>query len=106
MHQIKKQLSFLSLHCHHIQGDVLQSIAKAIPQSPSPTHIYRIKSHTGIIGNEYVDALARKLFTTYSNVAGTSIKRASPEGNSFCSIKKLKQDHKNKTQIALKQQQQ
>ena len=30
MHQIKKQLSHPNLHRHHIQGDVLQSIAKAI----------------------------------------------------------------------------
>ena len=36
MHQIRKQLSHPNLHLHHIQGDVLQSIAKAIHQSPSP----------------------------------------------------------------------
>jgi len=30
LHQIKKQLSHPNLHRHHIQGDVLQSIAKAI----------------------------------------------------------------------------
>ena len=30
LHQFKKQLSHSNLHRHHIQGDVLQSIAKAI----------------------------------------------------------------------------
>ena len=30
LHQIKKQLLHSNLDCHHIQGDVLQSIAKAI----------------------------------------------------------------------------
>jgi hypothetical protein len=30
MHQIKKQLSHPNFHRRHIQGDVLQSIAKAI----------------------------------------------------------------------------
>ena len=38
LHQIKKQLSHPNLHRHHIQGDVLQSIAKAIRQSPLPSH--------------------------------------------------------------------
>jgi hypothetical protein len=44
MHQITKQLSHPNLHRHHIQGDVLQSIAKAIHQSPSPIHFCKIKS--------------------------------------------------------------
>ena len=54
LHQIKKQLSHPNLHRHHIQGDVLQSIAKAIRrQSPSPIHFFKVKSHAGIIGNEH-----------------------------------------------------
>jgi hypothetical protein len=49
MHEIRKQLSHPNLHHHHIQGDVLQSIAKAIRQSthhppfistkPNPTKV-------------------------------------------------------------------
>jgi len=38
MHQITKQLSHPNLHRHRIQGDVLQSIAKAIHQSPLPIY--------------------------------------------------------------------
>jgi hypothetical protein len=41
LHQIKKQLSHPNLHRQHIQGDVLQSIAKAIRQSPSPIHFFK-----------------------------------------------------------------
>jgi hypothetical protein len=48
LHQIKKQLSHPNLHRHHIQGDVLQSNAKAILQSPSPIHFFKVKSHAGI----------------------------------------------------------
>jgi hypothetical protein len=59
MHQIKNQLSHPNLHRNYIQGDVLHSIAKAIHQSPSPIHFHRVKSHAGIISNEYADALAR-----------------------------------------------
>jgi hypothetical protein len=44
LHQIKKQLSHANLHRHHIQGNVPQSIAKAIRQSPSPIHFFKVKS--------------------------------------------------------------
>jgi len=40
MYQIKKQLSHPNFHRHHIQGDVLQSIAKAIHQSPMPIYFH------------------------------------------------------------------
>ena len=86
MHQIKKQLSHPNLHRNYIQGDVLQSIAKAIHQSPSPIQFHKVKSHASIIGNEYADALARKSITTYSDVADTSIKTAGPEENPFYNI--------------------
>jgi len=67
MHRIKKQLSHPNLHCHHIQGLALQSITKAIHQSPSPIHFHEVKSHAGFIGNEFADALATKSITTYSD---------------------------------------
>jgi len=38
----KKQLSHPNLHRHHIQGDVLQSTAKAIRQTPSPIHFCKV----------------------------------------------------------------
>jgi hypothetical protein len=99
LHQIKKQLSHPNLHRHHIQGDVLQSIAKAIRQSPSPIHFFKIRSHAGTIGNEHADALARKSAITYSNIADNSIRIAGPEGNPFYNIHWLtKEDIENQTQ--------
>jgi len=86
LHQIKKQLSQPNLHRHHIQGDVLQSIAKTISQSPSPIHFFKVKSHAGIIGNERADALAKLLATTYADIADTSIKTAGLEKNPFYNI--------------------
>ena len=83
MHQIKDQRSHPNLHRHHIQEDVLQSLAKAIHQSPSPIHFYKVKFHAGIRGNKYADNLAGKSITIYSDVSETSIKRAGPEGNPF-----------------------
>ena len=75
MHQIKKQLSHPNLHRHHIQGDFLQCISKATHQSLSPIHFSNVKSHAGILGNEYADALARKPIKTYSDVVEPSSKQ-------------------------------
>jgi ribonuclease HI len=86
LYQIKKQLSHPNFHHNQIQGDVLQSIAKAIRQSPSPIYFFKVKSHAGIIGNEHVDALAKKSATTYSDIADTSIRTAGFEGNPFYNI--------------------
>jgi len=86
MHWFKKQLSYPNLPRHHIQGDVLQSIARAIRQSPSPIHFFKVKFHAGTTGNEHADALALKSITAYFDVADTSIKTAGPEGISFYNI--------------------
>ena len=85
MHQIKKQLSHPNLHRHHIQGDTLQSIAKALHQSPSPINFHKVKSHIGFLGNDYADTLIRKSITAYFDVADICIK-AGLEGNPFYSI--------------------
>ena len=87
LHQTKKQLSHPNLHRHPIQGDVLESIAKAIRQSPSPIHFFKVKSHAGIIGNEHTDVFATKSAITFSDTADTSIKTAGPEGNPFYNIR-------------------
>ena len=109
MHQIIKQLSHPNLHRHHIQGGVLQSIAKAIRQSPLPilsTIEYHVKQHhAGITGNEYGDALARNSITTYSDVADTSIKTAGPGGNPFYYIYRLAKNMKNTNSYKINQTQ-
>jgi CTP synthase (UTP-ammonia lyase) len=99
LNQFKKQLSHPNLHRHHIQGDVLQLIAKAIHQSPSPIHFCKVKSHAGTIGNEHAVALFKKPATTYSDIAETSIRTAGPEVNHFYNIHWLtKEDTENQTQ--------
>jgi ribonuclease HI len=97
MHQIKKQLSHPNLHRHHIQGDVFQSIATAIHQSPSPIDFLNVKSHAGIIGNEFADALARESITTNFDVADTSIiaKQLSLSGILFTTPTGLQKNMKN-----------
>jgi hypothetical protein len=104
MHQINKQFSHPNLH-RHIQGEVLQSIAKAIHQSLPSNHFYKGKSHAGIVGNEYDDALARKSITSYSDIANTCIKTACPEGNSLYNIYWLQKNIKNTESYKINQTQ-
>ena len=105
LNQIKKELSHPNLHHHHIQGDVLQSIAKAICQSPSLIHLFKVKSHAGIIGNEHADALAKQSATTYSDIADTSIKTAGPEGNPFYNIYWIAKEYENTDSYKINQTQ-
>jgi ribonuclease HI len=42
----------------HRHRDLLANIVALIEQSPAPVHIYKVKSHTGIVGNERADELA------------------------------------------------
>jgi hypothetical protein len=64
-----------------------------------------VKSHAGIIGNEYAGALAKKSATTYSNITDTSISRTTgPEGNPFYNIHWLaKEDIEKPTIIPIQQ---
>ena len=99
LHQIKKQLSHPNLHRNHIQGDVLQSIAKAICQSPPPIHFSKVKSHAGIIGNEHAaGALAKKSATTHSDITDISIRTAGPEGNPFYNLHWLAKENTGRAQ--------
>jgi ribonuclease HI len=42
----------------HRHRDLLADIVSLIEKSPTPVHIYKVKSHIGIVGNERADELA------------------------------------------------
>ncbi len=47
------------LHRYNIQGDILKMLKQVIRNSPNPVHLFKVKSHSGIAGNECVDAVAK-----------------------------------------------
>ncbi len=57
--QIRKCLLFLQLHRHHVQGDTRKILIQTVRNAPTPVHLFKVKSHTGIVGDECADALAR-----------------------------------------------
>ena len=44
---------------NHLHAELIESIAGIIEQSPRPIHFFKVKAHSGVIGNEGADACAR-----------------------------------------------
>ena len=58
--QIRKLLLNLMAVLHHLHRELLKDIVNLIQSSPSPVTFYKVKSHSGIIGNEGAGHLAHK----------------------------------------------
>eukprot|EP00983_Pelagomonas_calceolata_P056144 1144455-Pelagomonas_calceolata.AAC.3 len=43
----------------HLHAELIQDISNLLEHSPHPVHFYKVKAHSGIIGNEGADACAR-----------------------------------------------
>jgi ribonuclease HI len=58
--QIRKQLLNPMAVLHHLHRELVKDIANLIQSSPSTVTLYKVKSHSGIIGTEGADHLAHK----------------------------------------------
>eukprot|EP00983_Pelagomonas_calceolata_P059003 1145735-Pelagomonas_calceolata.AAC.3 len=50
----------------HLHAELIQAISNVLEHSLHPVHLYKVKAHSGIIGNEGVDACARAAALTDS----------------------------------------
>ncbi len=87
LHQIRKHLLYSELHRHHVHGDILKILMQIIRNSPNPVHLFKVKSHAGIAGNECADAVAKYQATQVNaNLADTGMPCTGINGNPFHNI--------------------
>jgi ribonuclease HI len=60
MYQLHRQLHRPQDHQYHQHRRLLEHIVRDIRQSEQPIHVFKVKSHTGVIGNEVADQLAKQ----------------------------------------------
>jgi len=58
--QIRKQLLNPMAVLHHLHRELLKTFVILFQSSPSPVTFYKVKSHSGTVGNEGADHLAHK----------------------------------------------
>lgn len=63
LYQIRNALLRPGKLAHNSNRLVIQAIVDAIDSSNEHVHLYKVKAHTGIPGNEYADAAARQAVT-------------------------------------------
>ncbi len=74
MRQIRKQIRFPELHTYHIHHNLLETIIKAIRNTATLSiKFLKVKVHTGIIGNESADQIAKHV-AKHPEAADTGIK--------------------------------
>ncbi|KAJ9512615.1 hypothetical protein QJQ45_018876 [Haematococcus lacustris] len=59
LYQIRRALANPMSLITHKHNDILTAIATLIIDSPATIHFYKVRAHSGIIGNEGADALAK-----------------------------------------------
>eukprot|EP00983_Pelagomonas_calceolata_P062023 1147105-Pelagomonas_calceolata.AAC.1 len=82
LHQLRKQILYIEKHRHHVQGDVLKTIANLARNSQDHIFFYKVKSHARKAGNECANTIAKhQASLKIKNLTDTSVSSAGPGGN-------------------------
>jgi len=80
--QIRKKIRYPELHTYHIHHNLLETIIKAIRNTATFfIKFLKVKTHTGIFGNERADQIAKHV-AKHPEAADTGKKMAGHEGYS------------------------
>ena len=61
IHQIRKQMQRPQDMADHKHATLLHELSQQIAESPAQVHIWKVKSHVGIVGNEIADEIAKQV---------------------------------------------
>eukprot|EP00983_Pelagomonas_calceolata_P066456 1149052-Pelagomonas_calceolata.AAC.2 len=64
--QISKQTLNPMRMRNHLHAELIHAISNMLEHSPHPIHFFKVRAHSGIIGNEGADACARSAALTYT----------------------------------------
>ena len=73
IHLIRQAVDRPHLIADHLHGPLLLAIVEKIGQKPNITHIRKVKSHLGIVGNEMADICANKAARGESNTPAVTV---------------------------------
>jgi len=79
---IKKQLLFPEMQQDHIHSNLLEQIVSMMYASPEPICFYKVKAHSGIAVNEFVDAIA-KHSALHEGGHDMHFQPPAPDGNAY-----------------------
>ena len=80
--QIRKQLLHPEMQRKHTHSKLLEHIASLIEKSITPLHFFKVKAHTGVIGNECADAIAKHA-ALHNHGQDVLVPPPTPDGNPF-----------------------
>jgi ribonuclease HI len=83
--QVRKQLLNPMAVLHHLHRELLKDIVILVQSSPSPVTFYKVKSHSGVIGNEGADHLAHKAAVNQISDNSLSRQLLTPSRSTTCS---------------------
>ena len=80
--QIRKQLLYPEMQRKHTHSKFLERIASLIEKLETPIHFFKVKAHTGVIGNDCADAIAKHA-ALHNYGHDVTIPQPTSDGNPF-----------------------
>jgi len=80
--RIRKQLVYPEIQRKHTCLKLLEHIASLIEKSATPDHFFKVKAHTGVIGNECADVIAKHA-VLHDHGHDLIVPPPTPDGNPF-----------------------
>jgi len=82
MWDVLEQLLYPEMQRKHTHPKLLEHIASLIKKSKTPIHFFKVKAHTGVIGKECADVIAKHA-ALHNHGHDVTVPPPTPDGNPF-----------------------